>query len=160
MALLDAKEYDPRPAERRKRLIIIVVVIAVVALPTWWFTRYWPEEHVVNKFFKAIEHKDFDTAFGIYNADPDWKQHPEKYSQYPPNQFYLDWGPSSEYGVIASHEIDCATEPDKKGFASPTGVIVVVRINHRADGETSMWVEKKSKTLTISPFPVLCHPPK
>ncbi|HLW55692.1 MAG TPA: hypothetical protein VKW06_22880 [Candidatus Angelobacter sp.] len=159
MALLDAKEYDPRPAERRKRLIIIGVIIVVVATATWWFTRYWPEEHVVNKFFEAIERKDFDAAYGIYYADPDWKQHPQKYSQYSLNQFVLDWGPSSEYGVITSHKIDCLKEPEKKDFSSPSGVIIAVTLNNRTD-DTSMWVEKKTKTLTTSPFPLLCHPPK
>lgn len=159
MALLDAKEYDPRPAQRRKRLIIIAVAVVVIAAGVWWFTRYWPEEHVVNKFFTAIEKKDFDTAYGIYNADPDWKSHPDKYKDYTLNQFLLDWGPSGEYGVITSHEIDCVKEPDKKGFASPSGVIIAVTVNNR-DGDASMWVEKKTKTLTISPFPLVCHPPK
>lgn len=159
MALLDAKEYDPRPAQRRNRLIIISVVLLIVATAVWWFTRYWPEERVVNKFFEAIEHKDFETAYGIYNADPDWKQHAQKYSQYPLSQFMLDWGPSGDNGTITSHKIDCLKEPDKKGFASPSGVIIAVTINNRTD-DTSMWVEKKTKTLTTSPFPLLCHPPK
>ena len=159
MALLDAKEYDPRPAERRKRLIIITVVVAVVALTVWWFTRYWPEEHVVNRFFEAIERKDYDTAFGIYNADPDWKQHAEKYSQYPLSQFLLDWGPSGDYGAITTHKIDCVKEPDKKGFASPSGVIIAVTVNHLPQ-DVSVWVEKKTKTLTLSPFPLVCRPPQ
>ena len=159
MALMDAKEYDPRPAERRKRLIIIAIVVVVAGFAFWWFTRYWPEERVVNKFFEALERKDYETAFGIYNADPEWKQHPEKYSQYPLNQFMLDWGPSGEAGVITSHKIDCVKEPDKKGFASPSGVIVAVTLNNRQD-DTSIWVEKKTKTLTNSPFPLVCHPPK
>lgn len=159
MALLDAKEYDPLPAQRRTRLIIILVILAVVAVSVWWFTRYWPEERAVNKFFQAIQRKDFETAYGIYNADPDWKQHPDKYNQYSLNQFTLDWGPSGDYGVITSYKIDCVKEPDKKGFASPSGVIVAVTINHLPQ-DVSMWVEKRTKTLTPSPFPLLCHPPK
>lgn len=158
MALMDAKEYDPRPAQRRWRLIGAVAAVAVAALVFWWFFRYWPEERVVNRFFEALERKDFDAAYGIYNADPDWKQHASKYDQYPLPQFMLDWGPSSEYGGITSHRIDCAKEPDKKDFQSPSGVIVAVIVNGRSQS-TSLWVEKKTKTLTLSPFELQCHPP-
>lgn len=160
MALLDAKEYDPRPAQRIRRLILLAVVIAVAALAFWWFFRYWPEEHVINKFFEAIERKDFDAAYGIYNADPDWKQHPGKYSQYPLPQFMLDWGPSGEYGVIQSHKLDCTTEPAKRDFQSASGVIVVVIVNNNSTKTTPLWVEKKDKTITLSPFDVQCHPPR
>lgn len=156
MALLDAKEYDPRPAARRKRLIIIVVVLAIVALVVWRVTRFWPEERVVNKFFDALERKDFDAAYGIYNADPEWKQHPDKYQQYPLNQFVLDWGPSGDLGAITSHKIDCVLEPDKPGTS---GVIVAVTVNHLPQ-DSLIWVEKKTKTLTNSPIVIACHPPK
>lgn len=159
MGLMDAQEYDPRPAQRRWRLIGLALVIVVVVCLLWWNLRYWPEEQVIKRFFSAIERKDFDAAYGIYNGDPNWKQHPEKYNQYSLPQFMLDWGPSSEYGPITSHRIDCATEPKKKGFASPSGVIVVVTVNQRSDS-TSLWVEKKNKTITTSPWTVLCHAPK
>jgi hypothetical protein len=159
MGLFDAKEYDPRPAQRRWRLVVIAFIVAVAAFLVWWFFRYYPEERAINRFFQAIEHKDFDTAYGLYFADPNWKQHPQKYDQYPLSQFMLDWGPSSEYGVITSHKIDCATEPPTKAYRSSTGVIVVVSVNNRPE-TTSMWVEKKSKSISLSPQEVLCHPPK
>jgi hypothetical protein len=139
------------------KLIGLAATLVVVALLFWWFFRYWPEERVVNRFFEAIERKDFDTAYGVYNGDPDWKQHAAKYNQYPLSNFVLDWGPSSEYGVITSHKVDCAKEPEKRGFQSPSGVIVTVVINGRSQG-TSLWVEKKTKTLTLSPWELQCHP--
>jgi hypothetical protein len=156
MALMDAKEYDPRPAQKRRK-IIATVVVAVLAIAVYlYLTRYDSEKKVINKFFQAIEQKDYDAAYGIYYADPDWKQHPEKYTAYTINQFKLDWGPSGEYGAITSHQIDCALELPKKDFVSPSGVIVVVIINNLHDTR-SMWVEKKSKTITDSPRKVLCH---
>ena len=153
MSLLDAKEYDARPARLLKRLAISTLMIAVAALVFWWFFRDWPQRHTVHKFFQALERQDYSAAYGIYNADPDWKQHSEKYNQYPLPQFMLDWGPSGDYGVITSHKIDCAKEPP-----NASGVIVMVIVNGRAQ-ETSMWVEKKAKTLT-SPAPreLQCHP--
>lgn len=159
MGLMDAKEYDPRPAQRRWRLLVSALVIVIAALLIWWFFRFYPEDHVINKFFAAIEHKDYDTAYGLYFADPEWKQHPQKYNQYPLPQFMLDWGPSSEYGTITSHKIECTTEPPSKAYRSPTGVIVVVSVNKRSE-TTSMWVEKKSKSISLSPQEVICHPPK
>jgi len=159
MGLMDAKEYDPRPAQRRWRLLLTALVIVIAIFLVWWFFRFYPEDRVINKFFAAIEHKDFDTAYGLYFADPDWKQHPQKYNQYPLPQFMLDWGPSSEYGTITGHKIECTTEPPTKAYRSPTGVIVVVSVNHRPE-TTSMWVEKKSKSISLSPQEVICHPPK
>jgi hypothetical protein len=156
MALMDAKEYDPRPAQRRWRLIGVAAAAALAALVFWWFFRYWPEERVINRFFEAIEHKDFDAAYGIYFADPNWKRHPAKYNQYPRPQFMLDWGPSSEYGAISSHKIDCVTEPAKRDFRPASGIIVVVIVN--GSRTTPLWVEKKDKTITLSPFEVQCHP--
>ncbi|HZI58510.1 MAG TPA: hypothetical protein VFF39_17145 [Verrucomicrobiae bacterium] len=156
MALMDAKEYDPRPAQKRRKIIATVVVVVLAVTVYLYLTRYDSEKKVINNFFSAIEQKDFDAAYGIYYADPNWKQHPEKYSSYTINQFKLDWGPSGEYGTISSHRVDCALEPPKKDFVSPSGVIVVVTINNLHDTR-SMWVEKKSRTVTDSPLKVLCH---
>ena len=156
MALMDAKEYDPRPAQKRMRIIATAVVVVLVVAVYLYFTRYDSEKKVINNFFHAIEQKDYDAAYGIYQGDPDWKQHQEKYSGYSLNQFKLDWGPQGEYGTITSHQVDCALEPPKKDFASSTGVVVVVTINNRAEPR-SMWVEKKTRTLTDAPVKVLCR---
>jgi hypothetical protein len=156
MALMDAKEYDPRPAQKRRKIIATAVVVALAIATYLYLTRYDAAKKVINNLFHAIEQKDFDSAYGIYFADPDWKQHPEKYSAYTLNQFKLDWGPQGEYGVITSHQVDCALEPPKKDSVSASGVVVVVIINNRKDPR-SMWVEKKSRTITDSPLKVLCH---
>ena len=158
MALMDAKEYDPGPARRRWKLIAAVAVILVVGLILWRIFRFWPEEHVINKFFQAIEAKNYEEAYAIYNADPDWKQHPDRYKGYTYNQFVLDWGPSGEYGPITNHHVDCSLELATKISGSPSGIIVVVTVNHRAQPQ-SLWVEKKSKTITLSPRDVVCHAP-
>ncbi len=91
MTLLDAREYDPaRERHRRNRIISAVVVLLVVGVLSWMY-RNWPEEHVVDKFFSALQHQDYESAYGIWMHDPSWKQHPEKYSQYPFSDFYRDW---------------------------------------------------------------------
>ncbi|HSK45431.1 MAG TPA: hypothetical protein VLA83_16250 [Candidatus Binatia bacterium] len=155
MALMDAKEYDPRPAEKRRKIIATAVVLVIAVSVYLYVTRYDSEKKVINNFFQAIEQRDFDKAYGIYEGDPDWKQHPGKYT-YTVDQFKLDWGPSGEYKTITSHRIDCVLEPPKKNLASPSGVVIVVIINNRAEPR-SMWVEKKAKTISDSPVAVACH---
>ena len=54
----------------------------------------------MSKFFSAVEAKDYTQAFGIWNNDPNWQQHPNQYQTYPYKTFMSDWGPSGEYGVI------------------------------------------------------------
>lgn len=155
MALMDAKEYDPRPAQRLRRLVGIAVALVIIFLILWLWPsgrfRFWSEWSVADKFFAALERKDFDAAYGIYFADPSWKQHPEKHSAYTISQFNSDWGPSGEYGPITSHHVDCTLKP--KTYS--TGVVVVITINNKA--ARSMWVEDKDKTISDSPVgTVLC----
>jgi hypothetical protein len=159
MALMDAKEYDPRPAQRRNRIVATAVVVVIAVAVYLYLTRYNAEIKVINNFFHALEQKDWDTAYGIYQGDPGWKQHPQKYPNYSISQFTLDWGASGEYGPITSHQVECALEPPKKDFISPGGIVVVVTINNRAEPR-QMWVDKKTKSITDSPpisGTVLCH---
>src|SRR5438132_8649167 len=120
MTLLDAHPYDPAKARRRKIKITVTVVLIVALAALVWMYRNWPEEHVVDKFFSALQHQDYESAYGIWMHDPSWKQHPEKYSQYPFNDFYRDWGPGGEWGLIKSCKIYGSATP--KGGGS--GVIV------------------------------------
>jgi len=91
MTLLDAKEYDPEKERKKKtRLISVVVVVLLAACLAWWF-RFWPEERVANQFFNALQKQDYETAYGIWMHDPQWKQHPEKYSKYGYGDFLQDW---------------------------------------------------------------------
>jgi hypothetical protein len=155
MTLLDAKEHDPRRA-RRNWMIAGTAALLLLALAILWFWptgrfRFWREWSIANQFFAAIEHRHFDAAYGLYNGDPEWKQHPEKYQQYSLARFMQDWGPSGDFGAIVSHQIDCAIEPPKSGFASASGVVIVVRVNRRPD-QMLLWIEKGSHTITTSPW--------
>lgn len=147
MTLLDAQQYDP--ALERRRRIGIATVVALVSLFVWlgWTYRNWPEERIVNRFFEAIQKQDYEAAYGIWMHDPQWKQHSEKYSQYPFNEFYRDWGPGGEWGIVKSHKIFGSVSP--KGGGS--GVIVEVVVNERAE-HARVWVQKSDKTLSFSPY--------
>jgi len=146
MNLLNAPAYDPAAERRRKlRTVAIIVFVFVVAL-FLYMNRYWPEQHSVDRFFTALEKSDFKTAYGIWMHDPQWEQHAQKYARYPYNEFYNDWGPGGEWGIVHNHKVEGALHP--KGGS---GVVVVVEVNGRAE-PARVWVEKSDKTLSFSPY--------
>ena len=149
MTLLDAQQYDPVKERRRKIRIGLACLGILILLLIAWMYRNYPEEHVVDKFFNALQQHDYETAYGIYFHDPEWRQHPQKYSQYTYADFYRDWGPGGEWGLIKSHRIYGTA--GTKGFGSGGGVVVEVIINDRAE-HARMFVQRSDKTLTVYPF--------
>jgi len=148
MTLLDAPLYDAAKARRRKIKIAVAVVALVTLAVLAWMYRNWPEEHSVDKFFTALQHQDFETAYGIYFNDSGWRQHRQKYSQYTYADFYRDWGPGGEWGLIKSHKIYGSANTKQLGGG---GVVVEVVVNERAE-HARMFVQKSDKTLTVYPY--------
>jgi len=161
MTLLDAKELDPKIARTRKRRGIFATVAVVIVLAIgllgfllghgWWF-RYWPEEHVVGKFFDALQKQDYNTAYGIWMQDPDWRQHPDRYAKYSFGDFYRDWGPGGEWGLIKTQRVFGASTCPGGG----SGVVVDVVVNDRAE-HAQVWVEKSDHTLSYPPCELMFH---
>lgn len=152
MTLLDAKPYNARKAKIRRNIIIgILIVIPIIAAFTWYLWD-WPEEHRVNRFFQAVEAKNYTEAFALWNNDPNWQQHPDRYATYSFAQFETDWGPSSDYGVISGHNIVVSLQHG-------SGVVIGVKvqgskqpaITDGSQGTLFLWVERKSKTIGFSP---------
>ena len=117
--------------------------------------RLWPEEHVVEQFFDALQQQNFEHAYGIWMHDPDWKQHADGHSRYTYDDFVKDWGPSGEWGIIKSFHIDGAAVPSGYSgtpFATASGVVVVVTVNGRVADKARIWVQKNDKTLGFSPY--------
>ena len=144
MTLFQAAKYDPSRERWKALLVPILLVLVLLGAFLTWYLWNWPEEHVVNRFFQAIEHKDMEKAYAIWNADTEWKQHPDKYKNYTFGAFTIDWGPSSEWGTISSHHIDAAK-------SQGTGVIVAVRLNGISK-RAFLWVERKDRSLSFSPY--------
>lgn len=145
-SLFNAQPYDEAKA-RRRRIWIAIAIVAVIAIATLlWFQRYWPEERRVNRFFAQLQAKNYEDAYAIWMNDSNWKQHPEAYKRYRFQRFYLDWGPSGEWGPITSYKIVAAQKPN----SGASGVVIGVRVNQRKT-LCSVWVEFKDKTLGFSP---------
>ncbi len=148
MTLLDAPLYDPAKARRRKIAIAATIVAVILLAALGWFYRNWPAEHAVDTFFTALQQQHYEVAYGIYFHDPGWLQHREKYSQYTYADFYRDWGPGGEWGLIKSHSIYGSANTKALGGG---GVVVEVIVNERAE-HARMFVEKADKTLTVYPY--------
>jgi hypothetical protein len=154
MNLMDAPAYDPT-SDNRRRNILIGVVVAVLLLGIvaftgfvsghgWLFTNLG-YEHRANNFFDALEAKDYTKAYSIYYNDPDWQQHPDKYSGYPLARFTQDWTTDSPInGPITWHHVDKSVSAGSGYFG--TGVIVAVRVN--SGQKIFMYVNRADKTMT------------
>ena len=149
MTLLDAQEYDSEKArKRRTRIILAVAIVLILAGLGWWF-RYWPQERIAGHFFAALQRQDYNAAYGIWMHDPQWQQHPGQYPKYPFNEFYRDWGPGGEWGLIKTQKVYGASPcPAKSGEGS--GVVVAVIVNDRTE-HAQIWVEKGDHTLSYPP---------
>jgi len=150
MTLLDAQQYDAT-RDRRRRQRVIVAGIAVI-LVSWvaFHMRDYPQRAAVDKFFTYLQKQDFESAYGVWFNDAGWRQHQSKYSNYTYNDFYRDWGPGGEWGLVKSHGVDCSLSP-----GGGSGVIVQVTVNGRSQ-HPYVWVQKSDRTLSFSPNEIEC----
>ncbi|HTZ84915.1 MAG TPA: hypothetical protein VMB66_17060 [Candidatus Acidoferrales bacterium] len=152
MTLLDAKEYDPEKGRKRTRRIISIVAIVVIVLGLVWWFRYWPQEHVVGNFFSDLKEQNFKAAYGLWMHDPSWEQHPQAHAKYGFNDFYRDWGPGGEWGLIKTYKVyGASTCPGPS-----SGVVVDVIVNDRTE-HAQVWVEKSDKTFSYPPCELVFH---
>jgi len=153
--LMNAPDYNPAK-ERRRRIIIWLFVAAALGgfVAGWkgpdWFARYRADQ-IVEQFFSSLQHKDYEGAYGVWIADSGWKQHPDKYPDYTYHQFYLDWGPGGDWGLINKFKIEGSTIPEDRGYKSSTQIVVQVQVNDRIADKAQIWVNRTNKTLTEMP---------
>jgi hypothetical protein len=150
MALMDAEQYDPTIERRRRRLILTILCVLLVGSWIAYHLRHHSERAAARKFFAALEKRDYEAAYAVWLHDPNWRQHLAKYTAYAFNDFYSDWGPGGEWGLIKSYHVDCSLSP-----GGGSGVIVQVTINQRA-AHAYVWVEKSDHTLSFSPKQIEC----
>ena len=151
MTLMDAPEFNARRERRNRILGISAIVLSVLVfiagvsfyLDMPWQLWHWPSDHRINVFFAAVESGHLHQAYGIWNNDPNWQQHPQQYAAYSFTDFEKDWGPVSDYGVIRTHKIIVAKSVGN-------GVVMGVDIN---GGKTPIFlrVDGASKTIGFSP---------
>ena len=137
MTLMDAQQFDEARERRRKLKISIAIFVIVAVAVLLWMNRYWPEKHVADNFFSALQKQDYESAYRIYHPDT---------KKYPYNEFYQDWGPGGEWGLVKTYSIYGVSGCPGGG----SGVVVDVVVNSRAE-HAQVWVEKADKTLSTPP---------
>ena len=154
MTLLDAPKYDDSKARLQRNVMFGVAGLVVLAIlftlsgylacgHGWAFTNL-PAEHRVGDFFAALQAKDYNKAFGIYNNDADWQQHPQKYASYPEKRFEDDWSTQDPIGgPLTSYHVDISRTDGSKDSG---GTIVAVTVNGRK--KVFMNVIRKDGTLS------------
>jgi hypothetical protein len=152
MTLLDAQQYDPEKARRRKMTATAAIIaLLVVAFLVWRFP-YWRAEWTVGHFFDALQKQDYKTAYAIWMHDPRWPQHPGEHPKYPYNEFYQDWGPGGQWGLIKTQKVNgSSTCPGPS-----SGLLVDVVVNDRAE-HAQVWVENSDHTLSFPPCELIFH---
>jgi hypothetical protein len=154
MSLMDAPAYDPTRDNRIRNLsiagaaivgLLIILTFAGYLMGHGWLFTNLGYERQANDFFTALEQKDYAKAFGVYNHDPDWQQHPQKYADYPLAKFTEDWTTYSPvHGPILSHHVDVSVADGSGTFG--TGLIIATKINHAK--EIFMYINRKDRTMT------------
>jgi hypothetical protein len=148
MTLMDAQQYDEARARRRRNFIIAGVFAFLILAWIVYHFRNYSERRAADNFFAALQSQNIEGAYALWLKDPDWKQHPQRYSQYSFGDFTRDWGPAGDWGIIKSHKINCS-------YSSGSGVIVQGTVNNRAE-HAYVWVDKGNKTLHFSPNDIDC----
>lgn len=133
MTLLNAPVYNARRENLKRNLLIgsgiaillgAIIALAGYALGHGWFFTNLPAEHKVKVFMATVQKGDYATAYGIWQNDADWQQHPQKYDYKLP-RFTEDWTTASDWGgPVTSFHVDVSKRDD-------TGVVVAVTINDK-----------------------------
>ncbi len=154
MTLLNAPGYDERKERLKKNLLIgsgvtfallVVLTFAGYMSGHGWLFSNLPAEHKVDRFFSALEAKDYGKAYAIYTNDKDYQQHAAQHKDYPLTRFIEDWTTESPAGgPIVSHHVDISRTDGTGTFG--TGTIVAVRVNGAK--KIFMWCQRSDGTLT------------
>jgi hypothetical protein len=159
MTLLDAPKFDAARDRRNRILISSAAGIVFVLVVAWWLIAGrpvdWPwnwNAHLfgritINHFLDAVEQNDLEKAYGIWVHDPNWKQHPAQYGDYPFSRFERDWSrtsPDNEYGVIQSHKIAAAR-------VYGNVLLAAILINGRKSNALNLTYDPKSHVLNFAP---------
>jgi hypothetical protein len=146
MTLLNAPAYDSVRAKKRRILIVATLLLCGIAGIAVFLCWNLPAEYRVNQFFAAVEAQDFSKAFGIWNNDPDWQEHSERYAMdgYPYGRFIVDWGKAGDYGRITSHKV-------LYSMSHGNNTLLAVEINGRK-AALALAVTRGTHIMSFPPF--------
>jgi hypothetical protein len=153
MALLNPPEFDEGKEKRKRNLLVGATLLALVAavaafsgyvMGHGWLFMNVPAEHRVGKLLAAVKAQDYVKAYSIFYNDPNWQQHPQKYKDYPLQQFTEDFSTDSDWkGPINSYHVDFSKRDN-------TGTVVASTINGRTN--LTLKVQRSDDTIAFFPY--------
>ena len=153
MMLLNAPQYDEQKERRRHNILVgsgifvavmIVLTVGGFLLGHGWLFTNLPAEHRMNVFLTAVQAGDYAKAYGIFNNDANWQQHPDKYKDYPLQRFTEDFTTESEWGgPIKTFHVDFSRR-------NATGTVVEATINGAS--HLTMNIQRSDGTLSFFPY--------
>jgi len=126
------KPIDQKAERRRRYLISAFVFVLLLSGYGYWRLRNFAEERQALHFFQALQRKDFEEAYRIWQPGDSYKF----------KDFLEDWGDKGLQGPVESFRI---VRSRRRG----TGVIVEVQVNREEN--VRLWVERGDKSLTFPP---------
>jgi hypothetical protein len=126
------KPIDLVAQRRRRRGIAIAALCVMLAGYGYYEFKNYPEEHKTSQFFQALQQKEYDKAYRLWQPT----------SSYSFKDFSQDWGPDGLQGPVKEFHVTGST-------ARGSGVVVRVMVNNSEN--VSLWVETKDKSLGFPP---------
>jgi len=125
--------------ERREKIIktVAFVLIAVVVIggPLLYVLHNFRQESQVKKFFRALESRDYATAYMLWGCTP-----AKPCVGYPMEDFLKDWGNRDVSHLRIARSRSC-------------GSGVILTVDFGKDQEEKLWVQRDDLTIGFSPFP-------
>jgi hypothetical protein len=149
LGLLETGAEEPR-SKALRYVVTGVALVILVGMAVWYFLRYTPEKHTVERFMEAVAKGDTQQAYQIW--------HPHSNFSY--KDFLSFWGPDGYYSPLKSFRLEAAEVPPKGG----SGVVVTVEISEydpfpkseetlksARNREVQLWVERSDQSLSFPP---------
>jgi hypothetical protein len=156
MTLLNAPEFDEKKENRNRNILVgsgifvalmVVLTVGGFLLGHGWLFMNLPVEHHVNVFLSTVQSGDYAKAYGIWNNDPEWQQHPQKYD-YTLQRFTEDWSTASDWkGPVTSFHVGCSKRDE-------TGTSVATTIN--SGTALTVKYQRSDGTLSFFPYDLKC----
>ena len=149
VGILDYGTEEPK-SKALRYVISGIALAAMLGLTLWYFLRFTPEKHTVERFMNALLANDTKLAYQIWHANPSFTY----------EDFLGFWSSKGYYSPINSYRIESAEVPPNGG----SGVVVVVeissyspfpptedRIKTAQNREVMLWVERSDLSISFPP---------
>ena len=148
MGLLDSSGEEPRSKVMRWTVSALLLVI-LTGLTLWYFLRFQTEKNTAAQFLQTLADGNTRRAYELWKPGPNYSY----------EMFLEDWGPTGEFGPVASFRVVTAAQPRSRSGTFASGVIVVVEISPKAPfdartpgmKEVQIWVERRDQSLSFPP---------